>query len=167
MFQIHVHLPIDRWLPGFLVLMNAEETQLLYDIPCRGKADGGNARKNNNPERDPTRPWGDLPSGLYEEVTVSRFKPERKTFGPTAILLNGITGDARKARDYGRTGIAIHANRGNDRLMATYGCLRLFDRDMDLICTTIGYERVTVTVFDHDQWPPVWPSIRRETIEEN
>jgi len=154
MFQIHVHLPKNRWLPGFLILMDVDGKQLLYDIPCRGKADGSVAEAKGNPDRDPTLPYGDLPSGLFKEVAVSRFEPPRRTFGPTAILLVGVTGDALKAKKNGRTGLAVHANRGDVELMASYGCLRVFDRDMKLITETVGFGRVTVTVFDHDHWPP-------------
>ena len=156
MYTLETFLPTDRWLPGFMRLYRAgpEAGRLFYDIPCRGKADSKRAAKNGNPKRHPFAPWGDIPSGIYRPASPTLFKPKHRTFGHAAILLEGETGDALKARQNGRTGLAIHANRGNDRLMATYGCIRVFDRDMDLFVNTILGDTVRVAVINCPEWPP-------------
>lgn len=155
MFSIAVYLPTDRALPGFLRLWTPGGVPLLYDIPCRGKSDGQNAAANGNPKRDPTRPWGDTPAGLYATAPVTVFSPVHATLGRIAILLEGVSGDALRAKENGRTGLAIHAGRGNDRLMATYGCIRVFDRDMELIAGKILADDVSVDVIDIPDWPPL------------
>ena len=152
-FTIDAYLPVDRTLPGFLRVTSPVGAQLLYDIPCRGKADSQNAAAHGNPDRDPTRPWGDIPSGVYRPTRLMRYDPPQRTFGRFAILLEGQDGDALLAAQRGRTGLAIHGNRGNERLMATYGCLRLFDRDMELLAHAI-VGTVVVTVHDVAAWPP-------------
>lgn len=152
--HLRAYLPTDRRLPGFLRVWNENSHHRLYDIPCRGKADNARAAAKGNPERDPALPWGDLPSGVYKLTRVTRYDPPHRTFGATAILLDGLTGDAFSAAKNGRTGLAIHGGRGSDRLMATYGCLRLFDRDMELLTGFFGNALIHLEVMDVDVWPP-------------
>jgi len=154
-FRIFAYLPDDRRLPGFLCVFDPAGAKRLYDIPCRGKADSSQAARQGNTSRDATRPYGDTPAGLYRPSRITRFAPSHKTLGPTAILLEGQTGDALKAAQRGRTGLAVHGNRGNDRLMATYGCLRLFDRDIALLAKLIGEAAVVVEVFSVTDWPKI------------
>lgn len=155
MYKIDIHYSTNRNRFGFLRLYDAEGRSLLpYDFPCFGKADSARASKKGNPSRNPVLPWGDAPSGRFKPVHVSRFDPPRSTFGPTAILLEGVSGDAKIAKDNGRTGLAIHAERGNHRLMATYGCTRLLDDDMEFLCELIDDELVEVKIIDHAKWPP-------------
>ncbi|HEY9081326.1 L,D-transpeptidase [Magnetovibrio sp.] len=151
-FRIYVYLPTDRWKPGFIRVFDPRGAQVLYDIPCRGKAANKDAALYDNPHRDPTKPYGDTPSGLYRPARVSAFPSKHRTFGHYAILLEGQTGDALKAMQNGRTGLAIHGNRGDEHLMATYGCIRVFDRDMALLNATIDGP-VVVEVFDIPNWP--------------
>ena len=148
-----VYLPTDRYLPGFARLCE-DGVSLLYDLPCRGKADNRRALANKNPARDPTKPWGDLPSGVFEPARMIRFDPRHRTLGDFAIPLEGAAGDALTAMEEGRTQLYVHAGRGNDKLTATYGCLRLFDRDMALLVATIGNRQIKVHVFDCPAWPP-------------
>lgn len=152
-FRIFVYLPTDRWKPGFLRLFDPNGTKMLYDMPCRGKADGGRATKEGNPARDPAKPFGDTPSGLYRPSRITRFSPSHKTLGPLAILLEGQTGEALKAAQQGRTGLALHGGRGDDQLMATHGCIRVFDRDMALLAGAIGDAPVKLEVFSVADWP--------------
>ena len=152
--RLDIYLPTNRWLPGFLRLYNGEGRRLLYDIPCRGKADSRRAAAKGNPDRGPTRPWGDLPSGSYRTAQVTRYDPPHPTFVDLAIILEGNGGDALKAARNGRTGLAVHGGRGNVRLTATYGCLRVFDRDMFLLAECIGGGKLEVEVIDCPSWPP-------------
>lgn len=151
-FRIDVYLPTDRWKPGLMRVFSPDGARLLYDLPCRGKADGEDAAFHDNPTRNPTKEYGDTPAGLYRPASVLSFKPKHRTFGRHAILLEGRTGDALKAMQNGRTGLAIHGNRGDEHLMATYGCIRVFDRDMALLADVIDGP-VVVEVLNVSNWP--------------
>lgn len=155
MKRIQVTLPRDRWYPGTLTLRDAEGKRILAGIPCYGKADSGRAQVEGNPSRDPTKPYGDTPSGIYEPAKVLLFDPAHHRMGRWAILLEGVSGDALAARQNGRKDLAVHAGRGNydptrekGGLMATYGCLRLADDHMESLVGLIGDEEVEVTIED-------------------
>jgi len=148
MLNIHIFLPKDRRRDGYLHLFDHAGQLLWADMPARGKADNANAAKHRNPDRVPTRPWGDTPAGRYKATKVIRYAPRHKTFGDRAILLEGISGDANKAKAGGRTGLAIHGGRGNDKLIATYGCVRVRDHDFEAIDLIIGDELVSITIQD-------------------
>lgn len=150
MFTLTVFLPKNRWLPGIARLQAPDGARLLGDMPCRGKADNARAAKAHNADRDPTRPWGDTPSGTYRPSSMTRFRSSHRTLGPLAILIEGETGDALAAKQKGRTGLAVHGGRGDDKLMATYGCVRMFDRDMLALSEAIGSDPVQVIVIDVD-----------------
>lgn len=145
---INVFLPRDRTRPGYLHLFDSDGERLLAEVPCRGKADNQQAAKNGNPTRNPTRPYGDTPAGVYMPSRVTRYDPPHKTFGKYAILLEGEAGDALKARENGRSGLAIHGGRGDGRLIATYGCIRVRDSDMQRLVDAIGDRQVIVEVVD-------------------
>lgn len=151
-FTIQVCLPANRWNAGVLHVFDPSGKCVLKDIPCRGKADGGRAKKEGNSSRDTTKPFGDTPLGLYRPSKITHYDPPRNTVGSCCIWLVGQSGDALKAVQNNRTGLALHANRGNEKLMATYGCIRVFERDMAQISEAIGDERVTVTI-DIDSQP--------------
>ncbi len=141
--RIAVLLPKDRTRPGTLRLLDDAGTPMLA-MPCLGKSDNAKALENDNPTRDPTKPWGDTPAGTYRPAKVRRFTPEHATLGPYAIPLIGIGGQALEAVKGGRTELYIHATRtndggrGEDRLIPTYGCLRIEDDDMRALVEVLG-----------------------------
>lgn len=98
---------------------------------CYADADGAAAAEHGNPSEDPTLPYGDHPFGLSIAVAVvwSETDAERRMYGPVRIVLEGIAGDALKAKANGRTGICIHGGGLDARgeLRATHGCLRVDD----------------------------------------
>ncbi|MBF0249946.1 MAG: L,D-transpeptidase [Alphaproteobacteria bacterium] len=155
-YHISVFVPVDRLLPGFMRVFDPDGVRVLYDLPCRTKADGADAAEHDNPHRDPTRPYGDTPTGLYRPTWISRYIARHRTFGHHAILLEGQTGDALKAAQNGRTGLAIHGGRGDDKLMATYGCIRMFDRDIAMLAEEVGQAAVVVEVIESGPWPPIF-----------
>jgi len=128
--RIRSKLPLNRWLPGTLVVEDDHNNVVLGPFPARGKADSYDAEKHGNPDRYPTLPYGDHPYGSYNVVLVQADKPTFHTYGPFFLLLDPVSGDALKAKKNGRTGIGIH---GGDPateetpwgwLRATDGCLR-------------------------------------------
>lgn len=145
---IEVFLPRDRAKSGYLHLFEGDGECVIYDVPCRGKADNQRAAANGNAARDPTLPYGDTPSGRYLPARVIRYNPRHPTFGPYAILLEGESGDALKAKRNGRTGLAIHGGRGDDLLVATYGCIRVHDSEMGRLAHVIGDREVVVEVIN-------------------
>ena len=63
--RVEVVLPIDRYKAGELTLKGSDGTKLAGPFPVLGKADNSKAASSGNPNRDPTRPWGDTPEGTY------------------------------------------------------------------------------------------------------
>lgn len=140
-------LPIDRALEGTIRLL-AEDNTELGRWPCRGKADSTKAMQNHNPRRDPALPYGDTPSGEYLPAKVAHLDPPHETLGGLIIPLEGCAGDALMAHQNGRTGLAIHANRGNDRLVATHGCLRMYDRDLARLAELLDTSKASIEILD-------------------
>lgn len=145
--KILVTLPRDRRLAGHLfVVDDAGEVALAVD--ARGKADNARAAKAGNPSRDPTRPYGDTPSGAYAPTRLVVFAPPHPRLGRAWFPIEGGGGDALQARLNGRTGLGIHGGRGDGALVATYGCVRLRDRDMKRVAELALGRTVEVEVRD-------------------
>lgn len=145
MYRLLAKLPADRRLAGEYRLYNAAGN-VAHVGDCLGKADNIRAAKEANPSRDPIQPYGDTPFGHYAPAKVERFEPPHQRMGTFAIPLSGASGDALQARVAGRTGLYVHAGRGDDRLVPTFGCLRLRDRDMDALARIIGDAVVEIVI---------------------
>lgn len=144
MRRIIAFLPIDRKEPGRLHLFDLDG-ELLHTAACFGKADNAKAISEGNPERDPIQPYGDTPAGDFKPCKVERFDPPHPRIGSSWIPLHGASGDAMRAM-LSRTGLGVHAGRGDGQLIPTYGCLRVRDRDMAVLAREIGNDSVTVTI---------------------
>ncbi len=145
-----VFLPKDRVKMGWFNLL-ASDDHLLLTGPARGKADNKRAIKAGNPTRDPIKPYGDTPSGEFHACGPVLFSQPHARLGVGWIPLRGKSGDALKAEtEGGREGLGLHAGRGDDMLMATYGCIRVTDTDFDLIDKLIRMNggHVAVVVYD-------------------
>lgn len=127
-FRIVIKLPADRTQEGILVLYRDDLTVSV--MRCLGKADNQRAAEAGNPHRDPILPYGDTPLGAYAPASLEILNPPHPRMGSYVIPLTGIGGDA-KAAMAARAGLAIHAGRGDERLVPTYGCVRLLDRDIE------------------------------------
>lgn len=145
---IEISLPKNRWNAGTLKVLGADGKQLLADIECRGKADGQRAALESNTSRDPVYPYGDTPSGQYGPTKLILFREESERFGIGWIPMEGITGDAYDAKQNGRSGLAIHGGRGNGRLMATLGCVRVRDIDFRHMAHVLGNAPIAITIED-------------------
>lgn len=148
--NIIVELHRDRWHEGSLKLLEYEgfgegqAKELLSGIRCRGKADTARAERADNPTRDPTKPYGDFPTGDYKPTQLNIFTHPHARIGIGWIPLEGISGQALDALNGHRTGLGIHAGRGDERLVATYGCLRVRDTDFKKMHEIIGRKPVYV-----------------------
>lgn len=145
---IAIKLPKDRRQIGQLAVKDGDLT-LLAGIECRGKADNGTATARGNPSRIATMPYGDMPSGRWHECKVTKLAQPVDGIGGSWIPLEKPwSGDAVQAQINGRRGLAIHAGRGNDDLMATKGCIRIRDRDFARLCEVLGDRVFDVEVID-------------------
>ena len=148
MYRIDISLPLSRPRPGMLVLSNTEGRPLLPPFFCLGKADNARATRAGNPDRDPTKPYGDTPAGVYAETSLVKFGAAHRRLGRAWIPIDGAEGQALRAVEGGRTGLGIHAGRGNDRLIPTYGCVRMLDREFDLLAHRVGRGPIVVTIVE-------------------
>lgn len=153
MYKIYVALPVNRIEPGRLYLVDGAG-RFLFEAACRGKADGARASSEGNPNRYTVYPYGDFPSGTYYPTNVVTLDPPHSRIGNAWIPLNGYDGDARDAASNGRTGLGIHAtpdddgDRGEQTLIATYGCLRVLDEEFAELCNILGDNKVLISVID-------------------
>lgn len=153
MYRLLAALPKDRRLYGRLTLLSPGGS-VLFHVVCLGKADNRRAELEGNPNRSPVLPYGDTPAGTYAAARVRRFDPPHKRLGAYAIPLIGIGGQALEAmRDGGdekppRTELYIHGGRGNEKLIVTYGCLRVSDDDMAKLVAKIGFELIDSIVIE-------------------
>lgn len=143
--ELDVRLPANRWNRGTLRVVDRER-QVLADMPVLGKADNERAAKAGNPTRDPVRPYGDTPAGSYAPARLELFDRPRERYGRGWIAMEGVDGDALTAKENERSGLYLHAGRGNERLVPTYGCLRVRDIDFDHIAHVCKGRDIVLTV---------------------
>lgn len=150
--QIRVILPVDRTQYGTLQVSDDAGTALAGPFDCYGKSDNLSAKAKGNPTRDPTRSFGDTPTGKYRGFVndMARTPANDKTYGPQGVIsLDPQSGQAKVAKENGRFGLLIHGGALNaaGRLRPTFGCVRVADGDMVAILRAIPKgERIDVTV---------------------
>ena len=122
----------NRSLPGEYQVWH--EGAIVDSFPCLGKADDAMAKQKGNPSRNPERQYGDTPTGVWR-MSIGIVMANANTYGPNKVLVMWPTaGQALTA--YGppgkRNGIWTHGGKPNlaGGLRPTYGCIRLFDKDM-------------------------------------
>lgn len=151
--RIVVKLPprTARQSPGTLRLLEESTGVELLACPCLGKADGQAAAAAGNPSRDPTKAEGDTPTGVYAAaklLPIAPSDPNHDHMGDWFLPLIGISGDAMRAKNNGRHGLAIHAGRGDDRLVPTHGCLRIRTLDMTALKDALAGRAVDEIAID-------------------
>lgn len=143
-WTLRVTLPRDRRQSGDFALIDPAGNTMLVG-GCLGKADGDRALQAGNPARDPIQPYGDTPTGRYAPAQILPLVPRHPRMGDYAISMIGVDGQARQAMAR-RTGLYIHGGRGDGRLVPTYGCLRLLDRDMLAIERRVGRGWIVIEI---------------------
>ncbi|MGD8325520.1 MAG: hypothetical protein PVF65_01265 [Sphingomonadales bacterium] len=144
-YKLLILLPKDRRIHGQLFCLGPQG-EILFDCPALGKADSSRARHKDNPTRSPVLPYGDTPCGNYRPSEVIPLHPAHPRIGELWIPLEGEDGDAALAHSKGRRGLGIHAGRGDDRLVPTFGCVRLLDQDMQHIHQLAGQHQFKISI---------------------
>lgn len=141
---IRVEMSTDRDQIGSLFLETASGRRLAGPFPAYGRSDNRTADAHGNRARDPTRPFGDTPTGTYEVPRAVATGPGTayvpRSYGPNgALVLKPMSGQAAQAAANGRIGLLIH---GGDlssagKLRATHGCVRLSNGHMAALMAAI------------------------------
>lgn len=141
---LDVRLPSDRHRTGLLTLKRVSGAAIVADLKVLGKADNARALLAGNPQRDPSLPFGDTPTGRYavpRAVATGAGTPySSNSYGSNgALVLDPVDGQAMDAKGNGRVGLLIHGGTlgTGSRLRATHGCLRLSDGDMAILMAAI------------------------------
>ncbi len=163
--RLDVQLHTDRTKEGVATVI--DEGQSPVRFRCLGKSDSTAALRNGNPERDPVKPFGDIPTGDYDAVQTVAALPATadnlRAYGPgVRFVLNGVAGAAAIAVRNGRFGILIHggpvgAPMPTDALRPTHGCLRVDDASVEAIAGRLDEARTIrfpVTVREVDAFEP-------------
>jgi hypothetical protein len=132
--EILVILPADRGRLGRL-LVEREGRTVFGPAPCFGRSDDRMACARGNANRDPLKPFGDTPLGVYRcHLGAAAATPALvRSYGPHGwVALDPVSGPALQAKKNGRFGLLIHGGDRNaaGKLRPTYGCVRLSNRDM-------------------------------------
>lgn len=125
--KVIAFLTKNRYEAGSIHIQNGAG-DILGPWRARGEADNTAAKKAGNEREDPTSPYGDHPSGLSRvEQIIETSEAEFDKYGKYFIKLEPLNGEAKEAKDKGRTGIGIHSGKlhTDGRLRETYGCLRV------------------------------------------
>lgn len=108
---------------------------------CLGLADRAAAASHSNPDRNPLRPFGDTPTGLYIGAVVPQ-SPDFRTYGAYGrIMLTPHSGQCcvAEAEPNLRMGLMIHGGALNPAygkwggLRPTHGCIRMADVSLHAI----------------------------------
>jgi hypothetical protein len=150
MSKILITLPADRTQVGTLQVLADDGSTQFGPVMCLGKSDNELAAAHGNPTRDSTLPYGDTPLGDYNPTSTlgGVTVPD---MGSVIVPLNGIAGDALTAMENGRSGLAIHAGRGDDGgpyegLFPTDGCVRVAQIDMNNLVSYMGTTTYQISI---------------------
>ena len=147
MFHLIAELQEDRATPG-RILGYDENGGNCFSAPCLGRADNQRAAQASNARRIAIRPDGDTPTGVYKPARLVRFEREHRRMGIGWLPLDGLFGQCCRALEMGRTGLGIHAGRGNTRLVPTYGCIRLLDKDFLELMERAGDQLIRTVIVE-------------------
>lgn len=146
MLRVRIELPGNRYQPGALRVLQGART-VAGPWACLGRAANELAALAGNPHRDPIMHDGDTPTGLYGRTMVLPTSG-REGLGLRWIPLIPVAGQALDASLKGRTGLGIHAGRGDEKLVPTAGCVRMLDRDFATLAAALGNSSFDVEIVE-------------------
>src|SRR3989304_4213458 len=129
-FRSHLPRWPNRSIAGYCGIWQETGTGLwvLGPYPCLGKADNAKAIDHKNPDRNPQKPFGDHPTGVYEITNVIELDGLTRSYGTWKIVIQPVHGDCvfREAAEPGDDGILAHGGEPggpySHKLRATNGC---------------------------------------------
>lgn len=136
--KVTVHLHKNRAIPGALDIEDVAEER---SFRCLGQSDLTAAAQHNNIERDPLKPFGNIPTGEYKAVrTVPADVTDPanlRSYGPyPRFVLNPVEGQALDALHAGRFGLLLHGgalDTSGKILRPTHGCVRADDSTLEYL----------------------------------
>jgi hypothetical protein len=134
--RIVVELPENRAKCGRLILLDSVGRRAAGPFAACGVADAKAAKAHNNKGRSTLLSYGDTPTGGYRVTGIFKVGTDSykaKSYGNyAAIRLEPTSGEAKLAKDNGRTGLLIHGGDlgPNNRLRPTNGCIRVSNDDI-------------------------------------
>lgn len=135
-YALVVSLFRDRDKLGSYKLVNEKTNVTVQSGVVLGRSDNSAAKAHGNATRDPLKPFGDTPTGVWI-ATIFAASTDTHAYGPNKrLLLSPVSGDAKAAS---RTGIMCHGGDLNpvykqwDGLRPTDGCLRFHDAEIKSI----------------------------------
>jgi L,D-transpeptidase catalytic domain len=147
---LKIKLPADRKKTGTLTLIDSLTGLPLFGpVPVLGRAARDTATAKGNPGGNPLLGYGDTPTGSYRITNIqangSGTSRPVVSYGQSgSIVLDPLSGDAKQAKDNGRTGLLIHAGRhafssvvGPQSLKPTNGCVRMLDWQLAQLISVI------------------------------
>jgi hypothetical protein len=118
-----------------------------FNIVCgpfliNGSADRKSAEEAGNPSMDPLLPFGHTPTGDYhiKALIGPDMIRDSDSYGPKALLLEAVSGQASEAEGNGRGLVAIHggSTSAEGMLLPTNGSLRMFNNDIEFLFSCIS-----------------------------
>jgi hypothetical protein len=131
--RLVIRLPKKRDRYGSLTLHDAAGGVIEGPFAAIGRAGSVVAREAGNPDRLPTRPFGDTPLGIYRLRRLEPAPTSPKSLashGPHGrLILAPVSGDAALAEAAGRLEFAVQGGSlgPNGALRATDGAIRVHD----------------------------------------
>lgn len=150
--MLQARLPSDRGKGGELRLVDAATGEtVLGPLPCLGLASKSLANEKGNPRLDPTKGFGNTPTGSFDVLGTLPASEEpklRDSFGPIPRLrIVGRSGDALVREAWAKDTLRIHGGRKADQknryLRPTAGCIRVFNADMQSLLDYIQKHEIT------------------------
>lgn len=152
--KILVGLPANRWNLGQWSVLDDDDVTMMGPWAADGKSDSMAAAHHNNPERYPTRAYGDTPTGQFVGTLGSEpdtpdnrwsFGLPDETGNIPVIRLKPIEGDSdawKRQTSEGRLvdmGLLIHSGppNGASQLRPTHGCCRVWQKDLSQVVPLI------------------------------
>lgn len=145
--KLIVTLKPDRTRLGVVELWNT--AGVLFSAPALGKADNAAAKARGNPTRDPAKPFGDTPLGVFT-ATVRHFtlpiaEDIEHSYGPYGWITWSVGNRIDLGLHGGDPGTA-------GRLRPTHGCVRTTNDFMRRLMDVLGppIETIEVTVREEE-----------------
>jgi len=152
--------PPSREKLGKISSVGEINSNYLMEAKCLGRSDNKAAEDAGNPDRDPLKRCGDIPTGEYKVFLYYKSKTvaNERMYGKAdetgkipLFALIPISGDALTASKppNKRAGLAIHAGDENpkykwwDGLRPTNGCVRVHQATLD---TMVKHHKETIGV---------------------